>query len=286
MPYDAKSELKRVKDYYSNDPLQKRFSALICGGIGSGKTYLARTARKPIHIDSFDPGGTKSVEDLIITDKNPNGCIMADTRWEKEDPYNPSVFKEWMRTTDIRIEQGYFDMFGTYMLDSLSTFGDAVMNYQLADPYTLSKKPAENRAGQLPQFRVDYQPQKINIINRIKKLMSLPCDFILTAHLKEIEEVTGMTKEGEPIKRLIYRMLVTGQAVITVPLQFDELYVILGKETSSGVEREMLVEAQGKYIARSRLRKNMKLENREKPDIKALLKKIGLNWEDKPKLEV
>ena len=116
--------------------------------------------------------------------------------------------------------------------------------------------------------------------------MSLSCDFILTAHLEEIEEITGMTKEGEPIRRFIYRMLVTGKAIITVPLQFDELYVILGRETPDGVERDMLVEAQGKYIARSRLKSKGFLEPEEEPDIQKLLKKIGLKWKDKPKLEV
>ena len=157
-------ELKRVKDYYATDPLQKRFSALVTGETGSGKTFLLRTARFPIHIDSFDPGGTKSLRPWIES-----GDIIADTRWENEDPYNPSVFKEWMRTTDIRVQQGYFKMFGTYALDSLSTFGDAAMNYQLADPVTLGKKQEPSRAGEMPQFRKDYNPQKVNIINRIKR---------------------------------------------------------------------------------------------------------------------
>lgn len=30
MAYDAAAELKRVRDYYTGDPLQKRFSALVC----------------------------------------------------------------------------------------------------------------------------------------------------------------------------------------------------------------------------------------------------------------
>ena len=65
MPYDALTELKRVKEYYNNDPLQKRFSAIICGETNTGKTYLLNTARFPIHIDSFDPGGTKCLDPWI-----------------------------------------------------------------------------------------------------------------------------------------------------------------------------------------------------------------------------
>ena len=76
MPYDYKKELKQVKDYYNGDPLQKRFSALVTGETNAGKTFLLRTARKPVHIDSFDPGGTKCLRDLIKS-----GDIIADTQW-------------------------------------------------------------------------------------------------------------------------------------------------------------------------------------------------------------
>ena len=282
MPYDAKSALKKVRDYYASDPLQKRFSALVAGESGSGKTFLLRTARFPIHIDSFDPGGTKCLRSWIE-----KGDVIADTRWENEDPYNPSVFKEWMRTTDERIQQGYFNMFGTYAMDSLTTLGDAAMNFQLVDPLKKDGSHEKiSRAGEPPQYRKDYTPQKVHIVNRVKKLMTLSCDFFLMAHLNRVEEIISITKQGEPIKKATYRILVTGQAVVTVPLQFDELYVLLGRETSTGTDRDLLIEAQGKYVARSRLKSDGLLNYKEEPDIKKLLKKIGLKWEDKPRLEV
>lgn len=274
MPYDAKSELKKVKEYYAGDPLQKRFSAIISGAIGSGKTYLVRTARFPVHIDSFDPGGTKCLKPWI--DK---GDIIADTKWEKEDPYNPTVYDEWTKATEIRLSIGYFNQFGTYVLDGLSTFGDAVMNHQLK---------SKDRAGEAPMHRRDYNPQKTMIVNRIKSLMGLKCDFLLMSHLKETEDTIGMTKDGVPIKTEKYRISITGNAVLTVPLQFDEIYVMLGSSGAAGgpVKREMLIDAQGKYIARSRLKANGKLSEIEDPNIKELLKKIRLDWENKPKLEI
>lgn len=272
MPYDYKQELQKVRDYYKGDPLQKRFSALICGGIGAGKTYLLRTCRKPIHIDSFDPGGTKCLRDEIT-----KGEIVADTQWEADDPFNPDKFAKWMKATDIRFQTGYYDHFGTYALDSASTWGEAVMNYQLA---------GASRAGEAPKWSHDYVPQKVFMVNYIRKLMSLPCDFILTGHLREIEELLSVdVKTGVQRKNVEYRFYTTGQAVLTIPLLFDEIYVLLGKEGRNGVEREMLIDSQGKYIARSRLRANGKLATTEPPDIKGLLKKIGLSWDDKPKLE-
>jgi hypothetical protein len=267
MPYDPRKELKRVRDYYNQDPLQKRFSAIISGDIGAGKTYLLSTARFPVHIDSFDPGGTKCLKPWI--DK---GDIVADTRWENEDPYAPTSYAQWERDTEVRIKTGYFDMFGTYALD-LSMFSDAVMNYQ---------QNLAGRAGEVPMHRRDYNPQKTIIVNKLKRLMSLKCDFFLLAHLREHEESTTDSK-GNIIKSYRYRLNITGNAVLTIPLQFDELYVLLG--TGSPVKREMLIESQGKYIARSRLKSMGKLENKEEPNIKKLLKKIGLDWGDKPKLD-
>uniref|UniRef100_A0A6H1ZYE1 Putative ATPase domain containing protein n=1 Tax=viral metagenome TaxID=1070528 RepID=A0A6H1ZYE1_9ZZZZ len=274
MAYDYTNELKKVRDYYEGDPLQKRFSALITGETNAGKTFILRTARKPIHIDSFDPGGTKCIRDLI--DK---GDVIADTSWENEDPFDPTVFARWMKTVDIRMRIGYFEKFGTYCLDSATTWGTAVMNYQLA---------SAGHVGEAPRYRYDYNPQKVYMTNYIRKLMRLTCDFILTGHLREIEEVLRIDpKTGVATKDIKYRFYTTGDAVMTIPLLFDELYVIIGKDgRGQEPKREMLVDSLGKYIARSRLKQNGLLNAVEPPNIKALLKKIKLNWEDKPRLEV
>lgn len=272
MTYDYKNELLAVKNYYEKDPLQKRFSALICGPIGSGKTFLLRTARLPVHIDSFDPGGTKGLRDLID-----RGWIVADTSYESEDPFNPTAWERWLKRTEIRFSIGYFNQFGTYALDSSTKWQDAAMNAQL--------KIAGRVAG-VPQHRHDYNPTKVAMTNYINKFMNIPCDFILNGHFREDEEILSIdTKTGITKTRKEYRFLTIGQAATTIPLMFDEIYVMQSKETSSGWERELLLEAQGKYLARSRLKANGKLDVTEPANIKALLKKIGLPWEDKPKLD-
>lgn len=269
MPYDAKAELKKVRDHYSQDPLQKRFSALVTGETNAGKTYLLRTARRPIHIDSFDPGGSKCLQDLIDS-----GDIVVDTTWENENPYDPKVYADWKKTNEIRLKIGYFDQFGTYAIDSLTTFSQTVMNYQLA---------GKDAAGSVPQHRRDYNPQKVEIENRIRRLMNLPCDFILMAHLERLEKLKSIDKStGIRYEEVQYRIMITGKAVMTIPLLFDELYVIQGKGTNP--RREMLIDSLGEYIARSRLKGGGKLSAIELPDIRALLKKAGLQWKDKPKL--
>ena len=271
MPYDYRNELKKVKEYYEGDPLQKRFSAIITGETNAGKTFILRTARFPVHIDSFDPGGSKCLEPWIK-----KGDIVVDTSYENEDPFNPTAYAKWKKDTETRLMIGYYSNFATYCIDSLTTFGDAVMHNVLA---------GKDRAGDVPQMRKDYNPQKNEIINYVRKLMNLPCDFILTGHLREHRKLLHLdTKTGIEREEVKYRLHVTGQAVITIPLLFDELYVILGKGMPP--KRELVLDSLGEYVARSRLKKEKKLDTKEDPDIKALLKKAGISWEDKPKLEL
>lgn len=271
MPYDKMKELQNVLDYYKGDPLQQRFSALIGGESNSGKTYMLHTARKPIHIDSFDPGGSKCLEPWIK-----RGDVVVDTTWENEDPFNPTAFAAWMKATKIRMDIGYFDMFGTYVLDSLSTFADAVMNHRLK---------SQDREGEAPMRNRDYMPQKVHIVNYIRKLMNLSCDFILTGHLREIvEKEFTDPKTGHTTKFMKYRLNIVGQAVVTVPLLFDELYVVRGD--GEAPKRELLTDSLGQYVARSRLKQEGKLNAIEEPNIRELLKKAGKSWEDKPKLDL
>lgn len=273
MPYTAQDELKRIKEYYNGDRLQKRYSALVTGETNSGKTYLLRTARRPIHVDSFDPGGTKCLRDLIAS-----GDVIADTRWENDDPFDPKAFSEWMRAIDLRFKLKYFDQFGTYCLDSATTFGDASMAYVLNE---------SSRAGESPRRNKDYMPQKTHVVNYIKKLMTLPCDFILTGHLREIKKVLRIDdKTGIATEEIKYRFYTTGQGVVTIPLLFDELYVITGKDGRDGPVRELLTDSLGTYIARSRLKSNGKISSVEKPDIKEILRKAGFSTEDKPRLQL
>ena len=269
MAYNWKQELEKVKKHYSNDKLQTRYSALVTGETNSGKTYLLRTARLPIHIDSFDPGGTKPLRDMIKA-----GDVVADTQFESEDPYNPTAYAAWKKLTELRLQIGYFEHFGTYCIDSLTTFSDAVMNYQLA---------SRGMAGQMASFNIDYTPQKVEIENQIRRLMNLPTDFILTGHLERLVKLRSIDKKGIRDEEVQYRLMITGKAVMTIPLLFDELYVLTGKGTNP--RREMFIDSLGEFIARSRYKGSDKLGAVVQPDIKEFLKKAGLEWEDKNKLE-
>ncbi len=110
---EIKKKAADIQEMYRNDDSQNSFNLLCTGETGTGKSYLLRTARRPIHIDSFDPGGTKCLRDEIG-----KGIIIADTRWENDDPFKPTVWNAWVKETQARMKLGYFDHLGTYVIDS------------------------------------------------------------------------------------------------------------------------------------------------------------------------
>ena len=261
MPIDARIEAEKLRQLYKEDPRQHSFNLLLLGETKTGKTYLMRTARFPVHIDSFDPGGTKGLRDYIL-----KGDIVADTQFESEDPLKPEMYSKWKSEFEYRFNHGYFESFGTYVLDSATIWAEAIMNWIL-------KKAG--RAGEPPKFTKDYFPQRVEIRNYVRKMLDLPCDLVLTGHLEAIEDkVTGDVK---------WRFLTTGQGTIIIPLFFDELWNTIGREVAGGVKYQLLTKSTGPYLAGTVIGKES-FETYEEPNIKALLKKAKWPCEDKPKL--
>jgi len=259
---ESKKTAADLLNLYKNDPRQKTFNLLLLGEMGTGKTFLARTARKPILFHSFDPGGTKSVRDLIET-----GDIIADTRYESENPMRPTMFPIWQKEMDRLDKEGVFKHFGTFIIDSSTSWAEMIMN-------DILKKAGI--PGQAPRFTHDYTPQKTLIRNFIRQCLDLPCDFILTGHLAmHTDEVS---------KRISYRYATTGQGTVTIPTLFDEVWVMDPKTGSNGTTYRILTQSTGTHACRSRLSSTGKLEQYEEPNIKNILKKVGLEYNDKPKL--
>jgi hypothetical protein len=257
---DVKAEVSKVREMYQNDKRQESCNLLLLGQSGSGKTNLASTCVKPVHIDSFDSGGTKHLKDLIK-----KGEIIVDTSFEGDDPFNPKAFKAWEEKMNKRDAMNYWNYLGTYILDSSTTWSAAIMNSILK---------SAGIPGQAPRFTHDYHPQKVRIQNWVKAMLRMPCHFILTGHLDPVkDEVTG---------RVEYRYMTTGKGDITIPLEFDEIWVCDTKETSKGVEYRILTQKTGSYATvRTRIGKGV-FEQYETPDMKKLLTKAKMKTDDKP----
>lgn len=265
---DARIESEKLRKLYANDEKQSSFRLLLTGETGTGKTNILRTARRPVHIDSFDPGGTKPLRDLIL-----KGDIVADTIYESENRESPSMFREWSRTFEGRVRGKYFESFGTYVLDSSTLWAESIMNWILG---------AANIAGQAPRFTKDYTPQKVQINNWMKRILDLPCDVIVTGHLQGVYE--SKIIDSEEVRVLTgMRYMTTGQGAIIIPLLFDELWVTDAREKGTGTEYSVITAKYKLFQAKTRIGRE-KFNTIEKPDIKYLLEKAGWASKDKEKL--
>jgi hypothetical protein len=227
--------------------------------MGTGKTWLLKTCRRPILIHSFDPGGTKTLRKEID-----EGWIIADTRFEKEDPKNPTAIVKWDKEYDELKRSGFFNHMGTYSIDSATTWAQSIM-------YEILKK--DGRPGGTP-YENNWLPQMTVIENAMRDFTTLPCDCILTCHLDvQKDQVRG---------KVMATPMLTGKLRIRVPALFDEVYVMMAKETSGDVKYSLLTRNDGLFEARSRLGLDGIFSMYEEPDIKALLRKAGLPADDKP----
>lgn len=275
---NARVAAEKLKTLYAENVRNKVFHVLLTGETGTGKTHLLRTARRPVHIDSFDPGGTIPLQDLIE-----QGHIIVDNQYEQEDRTRPTMYAKWQSTFDQRLMSGYFNVFSTYCLDSSTLWSEAVMNYVILKASTSTNTHINKISpGDAPRFNHDFSPQKNLIQNAMRKILTLPCDVIVTGHLSAEYETRIVGGEEVQIKTGM-RYMTTGQGRIIIPLMFSELWVMFAEAKGTGTEYKVLTAKHGLYQAKTRIGSG-KFATFETPDIKALLKKAGWPTEDKPAL--
>jgi len=257
---EPKKAFEEIRQTYEKESARKFPNFIIYGDSGCGKTWTLHTAPKPILIDSFDPHGTETLKSLGCIDR---GEVLVDRRFEEEDCDSPSAYELWLSTLRARKSKGLFDHIGTYCIDSITTFGDALMNRILQ---------RGTRTGGIPEQR-DYQTQQKKLQSMINICSMLPCHFIATGHIDITQDqVTGRTTT---------RLMVSGKANVKILLMFGEIYVARVEETEKGLKYALLTQNDGRFRARTRIGAG-RFDASEEPDISALLKKAGRKVEDKP----
>lgn len=267
---DLQKEISDLQTMYKEKTSSKLFSILLIGDSGAGKTRFLETCPRPIHIDSFDPNGTVTVRKGIE-----EGWIIADTRYEREDPTDPSAFELWDSEYERRKKGEYYQNFGTYCLDSFTMFSDAVMNLVLrglvrkADRATKSPIPTDYL--RIPQEN-DWPLQMTIIKNAITDILTLPCNVVVTGHLEDKKN-----KQGLILSKGLYA---TGRLALRLPRLFQEIYYLKTEETSKGIERHLITQPDGMIEARTRIGRDV-FVFKEKPDMMYLLNKAGIKAEHK-----
>ncbi len=262
---DIRQSVGDLRKMYDDSSASKYVRLILFGDIGVGKTKFLETCPRPIHVDEFDQGGTKSIRGAIN-----EGWIVADTRFENEDPRNPSVLELYDKTYVQRKREGYFDYFGTYCLDGFRMFFASGMNAILK---------RRKRGDWIPEVGRgkdnDYVASQALIEPIIRDILNLPCNVVITCHLDLSVDETN------PNKTFIGPQI-SGQLQGRLMSIVDEVWCLQMRNTKDGYERSILTQPNGLYRCRSRLAANGKIDTFEKPDFKRLLRLGGMSDVDKP----
>jgi len=266
-PLEAKKRIDEIREQYTKvtggDVVG--YSALIKGIEGSGKTTFATTGRLPILIDLFDSRG------FVLFHTDPELIAMRE-RGElivrpfiDEDSTKPTEYARWEKQWKEDVKSGFLGLFGTYVIDSGTTWMEALSNY-----IRVKKGRGDNLQLQ------DYVPIYNLVMDIIKISTSQGCDFIYIAHLIRLQEGdTGWTTEMDIYKGLKSK----------IPKLFAEKYCLVKKPSAHGAKHELLIHSTGRYEASSQLKgRGDKLKSIEEPNLKKLLEKAGLSTKDKPLL--
>lgn len=202
-----KKRFLMIKDEYKKDDSPYR-NIMAYGDYGTGKTKLATTCPLPVHIDCFDPGGTRTADLQPFIER---GDIVV-ARYENDDWKNPTQYARWYRNFRQLISEGYFDYIGTYFIDSVTTMAVSMMYDIMAKGHKMAKK----HPGETPE-QSDYLVQQFTIASIAKTMFSLSCHTIMTGHIARVkDEVTQSYETG---------LLLWGKAADQTPLLFDEKYL-------------------------------------------------------------
>jgi hypothetical protein len=247
---------------------------LVYGGAGTGKTGLVQTCPQPILYHSFDRGGWVTIREFakdhsrIIIDNRFEGAMGSRTYLGT----GKTVFELWEEEFKRLSKMGFFDLVGTYVVDSATTWALSIMDTILKkDQRRLNSGWVVGRK-ETPDIK-DWQIQMEAVKLALNDFTSLPCHCLFIAHeTTEKDELTGS------IDKVPY---LTGKLQQQVPTMFDEVYRAI--TTGADNKYSLMTQRDGNIPARSRIAGiPPKLQKYEPMDIRAILKKAGAKWEDKP----
>lgn len=271
---DAQKMASALGTLYRTHEGPTRLRALIISRKGKGKTTMLRTARKPVLLDLWDPNGADSL--LDETSKLPNWLTVRD--WTSDDP---KLWDKWSRETKKLFDSGLLEHFGTYALDSTTSWADA-------------HEAAVSSRTNYPLQIQDWGEVLRETMVWAKRCNIPPCDVLWFGHIKrDTDSAMG---------KVFYKLQVSGRSDDKVPTVFDEFYILEVGVPHNDKDRQsplycpddklrwLQIRGTGLYDCSTRIGRYIPslgkcvFDNKEPADIKHLLKKAGLDAEDLPPL--
>ena len=231
-------------------PHLQTFSALIVGPPGSGKSRMALTAPRPIHVLDIDKkmhqlDGLVDFTDVTYKQFPETGRkrISVSSSPDMRDPgkgFDPtsdprlyySVTDEINSFYDI-LDKGGTLPFRTLVIDTISRLGEhlelLVMKLHHHDVLTIS----------------DWRTFLGNMLNLLNGLVDLPCNVVVTCHAKtEVDEITKAVRVLPGI---------AGQTAEKIGGFFQESYFLVPRLEGEEMKVDVLTRATSKYSLRTSL---------------------------------
>lgn len=253
-------QLRKFLDLEVSFSENNKFSLLIKGREGSGKTSLISTAPRPILIDHFDTSGTMSIRKPIEEAK---GDILI-RRWYDYD----NGYQQWTDQFNKDLKSGFFQLFTTYAWDSGTSLIDLMSNEVIKrDP----KSPVSGLGGKMINVSM-YQGMYRTLMEHVALCQHEVQIFIVSFHTKIVED--ALTNE------VSYELATFPYLQEKLPRQFSEKWTMLAEPNG---EHKVLMQRFGRERSSTQIGRDV-FDRKEEPDLTALLKKAGVEINPKPSL--
>lgn len=255
---------KDLFQMYKDDPSQSKAHVLIPGDKGAGKTSILETAPKPILIFSFDPGGT-----IVLKKEKECGDVIV-VNCENDSNTDPKAYMKFQSEFNRLGRAGFYKKLATVVIDPVTSLNDCAI-------WQIQKKEDKIQAGMGeasdPKKSMSFRDWG-SLLNMhlmwARRFCALPCHTFWMGHIQRDFDVLRNTH--------LIKLLLTGQAKDKVMTLIPDVWFL---QVDPKGTRYLLTDYEDGYPASSKIGKGI-FDRREKPDIKMLLKKAGLDYEDYP----
>lgn len=256
---------KDLLQAYQDDPSQSKVHCLIVGDKNVGKTSILKTAPKPVLIFSFDPGGTI----VLIKEKECGDIIVINC--ENDNVQNPVAYMKFQNEFNRLGNADFYNDIATVVIDPVTSFNDcAIWQVRKKEGKIMPAMDVMSTDKTSMAYR-DWDTMLSMYAMWARRFSALPCHTFWMGHiLRDFDDVR---------KTHIIKLMITGQAKDRVMNLIPDLWFM---KISAKGERYLLMDYEDGCPAGTKIGSEGRFEKHEKPDIKYLLKKAGLDYEDRP----